>query len=345
MPYFDTKSLTVSRQSLLFFGMAENKTGSTGTKPISNFEQVKERIREFPTQRIAVAAGTDEQTLVAATEARDQSIASTVLVGSEKTIRETAEKINVDLNGIDIIDVVDPVKAAYRAVEEVSSGKAQIYMKGYIHSDDFLRTVLDKEVGLRSENMLNHVFILDASHLGRLLFITDGAMNIQPDLEKKARIIANTVALAQLFDIDQPKVAVLSAVEVIQPNMPATLEAAALAKMSDRRQFHGGIVDGPFALDNAINPEAARYKKITGEVAGHADILLVPEITTGNVLAKSFAHISGGVSAGLIFGARCPVVLPSRSDPMICKLMGIACAVYVAGATVTKRVKIGKVHF
>lgn len=320
-------------------------SASTPTEPVKNFEEVRKKIQEYPTQRIAVASGTDEQTLIAAAQARDEKIATTVLVGDEKLIHANAEKAGVDLHEIDIIDVQDPVKAAYRAVEEVSSGKAQIYMKGYIHSDDFLRTVISRDVGLRTDNMLNHVFILDATHLGRLLFITDGAMNIKPDLEKKARIIANTVALAQLFDIEVPKVAVLSAVEVIQPNIEATLEAAALAKMSDRRQFHGGIVDGPFALDNAINPVAAKYKKVTGPVAGHADILLVPEITTGNVLAKSFAHISGGVSAGLIFGAKTPVVLPSRSDPMICKLMGIACAVYVAGATVSKRVKIGKVHF
>lgn len=324
---------------------AASSAKDSPANPIHNFEQVKKKIQDYPTQRIAVAAGTDEQTLIAAAQARDENIATTLLVGDESLIRANAEQAGVDLHEIDIIDVQDPVKAAFRAVEEVSSGKAQIYMKGYIHSDDFLRTVLDKEKGLRTANMLNHVFILDATHLGRLLFITDGAMNINPDLEKKARIIANTVALAQLFDIEQPKVAVISAVEVIQPNIASTLEAAALAKMSDRRQFHGGIVDGPFALDNAINPVAAKYKKITGPVAGHADILLVPEITTGNVLAKSFAHISGGVSAGLIFGAKTPVVLPSRSDPMICKLMGIACAVYVAGATVTKRVKIGKVHF
>lgn len=317
----------------------------SSASPITNFEQVRKKITEYPTQRIAVAAGTDEQTLVAVAQARDENIATSLLVGEEALIRANAEQANIDLHGIDIIDVPDPVKAARRAVEEVSAGRAQIYMKGYIHSDDFLRSVLDKEVGLRTDNMLNHVFILDAVHLGRLLFITDGAMNIKPDLEQKARIIANTVALAQIFNIERPKVAVISAVEVVQPNIESTLEAAALAKMSDRRQFHAGIVDGPFALDNAINPEAAKYKKVTGEVAGQADILLVPEITTGNVLAKSFAHISGGVSAGLIFGAKTPVILPSRSDPMICKLMGIVCAVYVAGANAEKRVKIGKVHF
>ncbi|MEQ9363123.1 MAG: phosphate acyltransferase, partial [Leptospirales bacterium] len=146
------------------------------SKPIQNFEEVKKKIKEYPTQRIAVASGTDEQTLIAAAQARDENIATTVLVGDESLIRANAEEAEVDLRDIDIIDVKDPVRAAYRAVEEVSTGKAQIYMKGYIHSDDFLRTVLSKDVGLRTDNVLNHVFILDATHLGRLLFITDGAM-------------------------------------------------------------------------------------------------------------------------------------------------------------------------
>lgn len=312
---------------------------------LTNFQQVVDKLKNFPTKRIAVAAGTDAATLSAITRARDENIAESVITGDEKLIHKTAEENNLDLAGIEVIDIADPVHAGLRAVEEVSNGRAHIYMKGYIHSDDFLRTLLDRKVGLKTEDMLNHVFILEATHLGRFLFVTDGAMNIAPDLERKARIISNTIALAQIFGIETPKVAILSAVEVITPKIESTLEAAALAKMSDRHQFHGGIVDGPFALDNAINPQAAAYKKITGPVAGQADILLVPEIITGNVLAKSFAHISGGTSAGLIFGARAPVVLPSRSDSMECKLMGIACAVFVAGSNADKRVKIGKVHF
>lgn len=312
---------------------------------ITNFAEVEKKIHSYPTQKIAVASGTDSETLHAATMARDKNIAESILVGDEKVIRETAEKENLKLTGIEVINIPDPVKAGLAAVQLVSENKAQIFMKGYIHSDDFLRCVLNKEVGLRTENLLNHVFILEAKHLGRLLFVTDGAMNIAPTLEEKARIISNTVALAQIFEIAEPKVAVLSAVEVVTPNMQSTLEAAALAKMSDRGQFHGGIVDGPLALDNAINPMAAKYKKITGPVAGNADILLMPDIVTGNAVAKSFAHITGGTTAGLIFGAKAPVILPSRADSKESKLAGIACAVYVAGANAQKRVKIGKVHF
>lgn len=312
---------------------------------IINFKQVKEKIHEYPVQKIAVASGTDSETLRAVRMAKDEQIADSVLVGDEKKIKETAKNENISLENIEIIDVADPVKAGFAAVEQVSSGKAQIFMKGYIHSDDFLRCVLDKEKGLRSENLLNHIFILEAKHLNRLLFITDGAMNIEPTLEEKARIISNTVALAQLFNIEHPKVAVISAVEVVTPKVPSTMHAAALAKMCERHQFHGGIIDGPFALDNAINPEAAKYKKITGPVAGHADILLMPDIISGNAVAKSFAHITDGTTAGLIFGASAPVILPSRSDSKESKLMGIACAVYVAGASMAKRVKIGKVHF
>ncbi len=312
---------------------------------ITNFDQVRAKIKDYPVKRIAVASGTDVNTLTSVCRARDENIAEAVVVGDETKIRASAEEGGLDLKGIEVIDVKDPVPAAYRAVEEVNAGRAHVYMKGYIHSDDFLRTIISREKGLRTENMLNHVFVLEAKHLGRLLFITDGAMNINPDLEKKARIIANTTALAQIFGIEKPKTAILSAVEVVNPAIQSTMDAAALAKMSDRNQFHGGIVDGPFALDNAINPEAAKYKKITGEVAGRADILLVPEVVAGNALAKQFTHVTGGVSAGLVFGAKVPVVLPSRSDPMECKLMGIACAVFVAGVNAEKRVKIGKVHF
>ena len=312
---------------------------------IQNFDQVLEKIHSYPVQRIAVANGIDPATLQAVCEARDKSIAEAALFGDETIIQENAEKQGLDLKGIEIYDHKEPIHAASAAIKAVNDGQCSIYMKGYIHSDDFLRTIIAREGGLRTENILNHVFILEAKHLGRLIFITDGAMNIKPNLEEKARIIANTVALAQTFDIEKPKVAVLSAVEVIAPKIESTLEAAALAKMSDRNQFHGGLVDGPFALDNAISEEAAAYKKIGGEVAGKADILLVPDIVTGNALAKSFAHITGGTSAGLIYGAAAPVVLPSRSDPERCKLMGIACAVYVAGAQKQKRVKIGKVHF
>ena len=312
---------------------------------ITEFQQVVTKLKEYPVKKISVASGTDHHTLTAVSRARDEQIAEVIISGDEKLIRETADSHQISLENIEIVDIKDPVLAARNAVEKVSSGKAHIFMKGYIHSDDFLRTVLDKEIGLRTENILNHIFILEAKHLGRLIFITDGAMNIKPNLEQKACIISNTIALAQIFEIETPKVAVLSAVEVINPSIESTLEAAALAKMSDRRQFHGGIVDGPFALDNAINPQAAAYKKIAGPVAGQADIILVPDVVTGNSLAKSFSHISGGTSAGLIFGARAPVVLPSRSDSMESKLMGIACAVYVAGANAQKRVKIGKVHF
>lgn len=312
---------------------------------ITSFRQVEEKIHSYPVQKIAIAAGTDAETLRAVEMAREKNIAECILVGDERTIRETAEKENTSLAGVEIVNVPDPVKAGLAAVQLVSENKAQIFMKGYIHSDDFLRCVLNKEVGLRTENLLSHIFILEATHLGRLLFITDGAMNIAPSLEDKARIISNAVALAQIFEIDEPKVAAISAVEVVTPGIQSTIDAALLAKMSDRRQFHAGIVEGPLALDNAINPQAARYKKIGGVVAGNADILLMPDIVTGNAVAKTFAHITGGTTAGLIFGAKAPVILPSRSDSRESKLMGMACAVYVAGANAQKRVKIGKVHF
>ena len=312
---------------------------------ITNFQQVRDRIRDYPTKRLSVANGVDSATLEAVCQARDESIAESVLVGSREKILSTAETLQFDLKGIEIIDETDPVRAAQRAVSEVSEGRAHVYMKGYIHSDDFLRTVLDRETGLRTENLLNHVFIVESKQLDRLVFITDGAMNIRPSLEEKARIIANTLALARIFEVEIPKVAVLSAVETVSPKIESSLDAAILAKMTDRHQFKDGLVDGPFAMDNAISPVAAAYKNIGGEVAGRADILVVPDVVTGNALVKALVHMMGALSAGILFGARAPVVLPSRSDPMECKLMGIACAVYVAGANAEKRVKIGKVYF
>lgn len=312
---------------------------------IPDFATLRARIKDYPTKRVAVANGTDPATLEAVVLARQEGISEALLTGDETLIRKTADECGLDLSGVEIISESDPVKAAYRAVEEVSKGRAHVYMKGYIHSDDFLRSVLDKEHGLRSENLLNHVFIVEAKNLDRLVFITDGAMNIHPDLEQKARIIANTVALARIFGLEMPRVAMLSAVETVTPKIDSSLEAAILAKMTDRGQFKDGVVDGPFAMDNAINPKAAEYKKIKGPVAGNADIIVVPDIVTGNALVKALVHMMGAVSAGIVFGASAPVVLPSRSDPMECKLMGIAAAVFVAGANADKRVKIGKVYF
>jgi phosphate butyryltransferase len=312
---------------------------------IRDFEQLRKSLKTPSNQRLAVAAATGVSTLKAVCAARDKGIADAILVGDERKMRQSAEEAELDLEGFEIRDVADPAAAAHEAVSAVSSGEASVYMKGYIHTSAFLRAALDREVGLRSGHLLSHVFILDAKRLGRLLFVTDGALNIEPDLAAKAQIVSNAVSLAHHFGLDEPKVAVLSAVAAVKPTIPTTIDAASLSKMADRDQIEGCIVDGPFALDNALNPEAAAYKGIVSPVAGKADIVLVPNVETGNILAKSFPHIAGGAMAGLVVGATHPIVLPSRADSLESKLMGIVAAVYQAQQMTGDRLEVQTVHF
>jgi phosphate butyryltransferase len=219
-------------------------------------------------------------------------------------------------------------------------------MKGFVHTDDFLRGVLNKEYGLRTGSIMSHTFVVEDPARDKLIFITDGAMNVAPDLEQKSAILLNAVYVAQVFGITEPKVAVMAAVELVNPNMQATLDAAALGTMADRAQFSPGcVVDGPFALDNAICPEAARHKKISGRVAGHADILVVPNIEAGNLLAKSLSYFGNRRMIGLLIGASAPVVLTSRADTVEGKLLSIAGAVLMVNVDRSLRLKVGKCHY
>jgi phosphate butyryltransferase len=300
-------------------------------------------VKPYPMRHVAVAVGQDDAVLEAVARAKRENIADAVLVGDEPAIREVAARHGVAIDGITIVHEDDVEKAAKKAVALVSSGECQIVMKGKIHTDDFLRAVLDKEVGLRGKRMLSHCFILEVERPARhLLFVTDGAMNIAPDFEQKAQIATNAIALARLFGIKQPKVAALAGVELVNPKMPATQDAAVLALMSYRGQFEAGIVEGPLALDLAVSEEAARVKGVVNPVAGKADILLVPSLESGNILVKAFSHLAGGRTAGLVLGARAPIVLTSRSDSAESKFLSIACAVYAANME-SVRVKVGKV--
>jgi phosphate butyryltransferase len=292
---------------------------------------------------VAVAVAQDYAVLDAVARAHREDVADAVLVGDELAIREAAGRVGASLDGVTIVDESDADVAAKKAVALVSRGDCHIVMKGKIHTDDFLRAVLDKEAGLRGKRLLSHTFILEVDRPARhLLFVTDGAMNIAPDFEQKAQIATNAIALARLFGIDQPKVAALAGVELVNPKMPATQDAAVLALMSMRGQFEHGIVEGPLALDLAVSEEAARIKGVKNPVAGHADILLVPTLESGNILVKAFSHLAGGRTAGLVLGAKAPVVLTSRSDSAESKFLSIACAVYAANME-SVRVKIGKV--
>lgn len=308
-----------------------------------DFQGVLDAIKPHPKRRVAVAVGQDEAVLDAVARAAREGVADGVLVGDDKLIREVAKAHDVNLEGIAIVHEPDSNKAARRAVELVSKGDCHIAMKGKIHTDDFLRAILDKEVGLRSQRLLSHVFILEVERPVRhLVFVTDGAMNIAPDFEQKAQIASNAIALARLFGIEQPKVAALAGVELVNPKMQATQDAAILALMSYRGQFEHGIVEGPLALDIAVSEEAARTKGVKNPVAGKADILLVPSLESGNILAKAFSHLAGGRTAGLVLGARAPVVLTSRADSAESKFLSIACAVFAANMEQV-HVKVGKV--
>lgn len=312
---------------------------------MSIFEQLLPTIKGRSHERISVAAATDPTTLHAVSMAREQGLADAILFGDKNQIRATLEQENLDLGDVAIHHVDSPAEAALMAAETVRNEQATVMMKGYVHSSDYLRAVFNRERGLRGNVHLSHTFVLDATHLGRLVLVTDGAINITPDLATKAQIVSNAVDLAHKLDIERPKVAVLSAVAAVKPTMTSTLEAAALSQMARRNQVKECDIDGPLALDNAVSPVAAKYKKIDGPVAGHADILLIPDVVTGNILSKSLPFLAGGRMAGLVLGAIAPVVLPSRADSAQDKLMAIALAVKCAMTTPGNEMTVQKVHF
>ena len=312
---------------------------------ITNFDQMLAEVRTHAKKSVAIAVAHDRTIIEAASEARRKDVAEPVLVGDKAKIEQIAAESGVPLDGIGIADEPDELRAVKLAVRMTSSGETDMVMKGHIHTDDFLRGVLDKEIGLRTGYLMSHVSLLEVKHLNKLIFVTDAAMNIQPNLEEKAQIILNSVQLANIFGVSHPKVAVLTAIELVNPKMPSTLDAAALGKMGDRGQFSAGIVDGPFALDDAISALAAKHKHIDGPVAGTADILLVPNIEAGNILGKAFVYFGQGRIAGVLMGASAPVVLTSRADTAEAKFLSIAAGVFIADVQHRLGIKIGKVHY
>ena len=309
---------------------------------LQTFDDVLKAIKPYEKRRVAVACGNDEAVLDAVERAEKDDVADCILVGDEEKIRAAAKSAGADISLADIVHEADATKAARKAVELVSSGQCHIVMKGKLHTDDFLREILDKEVGLRTGRLLSHVFILQAPlPTQRLIFVTDGAMNIAPNFEEKAQIATNAIGLAKLFGIEAPKVAALSAVELVNPKMQATQDAAILSLMSLRGQFEAGMIEGPLAMDIAVSEVAAKVKGVSNPVAGHADILLMPNIEAGNIMVKTFSHLAGGLTAGIILGARAPIVLTSRSDTAESKFLSIACAVHAANMEAV-RVKLGR---
>lgn len=280
---------------------------------------------------VAVACAQDEDALLAVENARKNGIITAVLVGDMTKITSIAEANAIDLSAYECIDIADLTEASRKAVELVSSGKAHMVMKGLVDTSIILKAVLDKEIGLRTGNALSHVAVFDLNvHYHKLLLVTDAAMNIAPDLNTKKQIIENAVIVAKALDIETPKVAVICAKEKVEPKMPATVEAAELQAMNERGEIPGCLVAGPLALDNAVSLEAAKLKKISHPVAGDADILLCPTIEAGNVLYKTLGFLTTARSAGVIVGAKAPIVLTSRADSEDAKLNSIALGVLMA---------------
>ena len=297
---------------------------------IKSFNDVLKLAKERGPKTISVAVAQDKDVLTAVKNANDLGIADAVLVGDKDEITKIASEIDMDINKFKIEDYKDMTEASIKAVELVSTGKAHIVMKGLVDTSIILKAVLDKEIGLRTDKILSHVAMFDTEQYDKLLFVTDAAMNIAPDLNQKKQIIENAAFVAHSVDIDNPKVAVVCAKEKVNPKMPATVEAKELEEMNKRGEISGCIVGGPFALDNAVSKDAAELKGINHPVAGDADIILAPDIEGGNILYKALNFLAKSKSAGIIVGAKAPVVLTSRADSDEAKLNSIAFAVLMA---------------
>lgn len=297
---------------------------------IRSFEEILEKIKGQRPKKIAIAVAQDEPVLEAVRDAAKESIIEAILIGDKNKIIEISNRINFSVNDLQIIDEPDNNRAALKAVELVSNGKADILMKGLLETSVILKAVLNKEVGLRTGRLMSHVGVFEIPGYNRLIFITDAAFNMYPDLKGKIDILKNAVSVAHAVGIDNPKVAPICAVEVVNPDMPATMDASVLSMMNKRGQIKGCIVDGPLAVDNALSEEAAAHKKIDSPVAGKADILLMPNIEAGNVMYKTLTYTTNSKNGGLLVGTSAPVVLTSRTDSPESKLYSIALAALVA---------------
>ena len=297
---------------------------------IRTFAELLEAAEEKGPKTVAVAAAHETEVLLAGLDAEVAGLAEVILVGDEEQIRQIASDEDFDISRMELIHVPRPREAAWQVMKLVSDGQADIAMKGKVETSDFLRAALSRELDLRTGRLFTHVAAFEIPGFDRLIFISDAGVTVAPDLEQKVQIVQNAINVARALGINQPRVAVLAATETVNPKIPTTLDAANLSKMADRGQIQGGLVDGPLALDNAISPESARIKGIRSEVAGYADILITPDIEAGNVLAKAITYFAQGKMAGVVVGARCPLILPSRSDTREAKLISLALGVMLA---------------
>ena len=302
------------------------------TRKHEKYERLLELCKSLQPARTAVAHPCDESSLRGAVEAADKGLLAPILVGPRARIEAVAKQCGIDIRRFEIVDTPHSHASAEAAVRLASTGKAEMLMKGSLHTDELMGAAVHKEAGLRTARRISHCFVMDVPAIDRPLIITDAAINIFPTLDDKVDIILNAIDLANALDLKEPRVAILSAMETVNPKVPSTIEAAALCKMADRGQITGGILDGPLALDNAISPAAAQIKNIASPVAGKADILVAPDLEAGNMLAKSLTFMAEADAAGIVLGARVPIILTSRADSVMTRLASCAVAGLVAQA-------------
>jgi phosphate acetyltransferase len=297
--------------------------------PQARFQALLNKGASLPAVRCAVVHPCDDGSLTGALDAARLGLMIPVLIGPEARIRAVAEAAGLDLNGMEIVNMPHSHAAAEHAAALAASGDVLSLMKGSLHTDEMILAVLARKE-LRTGRRMSHVFRFDVPLYSKPLLITDAALNIRPTLQEKVDIVQNAIDFARILGVDQPRVAILSALENVNPNIPSTLDAAALCKMADRGQITGGLLDGPLAFDNAISMEAAKIKKITSEVAGQADILAVPDLESGNMLAKQLEHLAGATGSGIVLGARVPLALTSRADGPMARVSSALLALLVA---------------
>ena len=302
---------------------------TTGT---GKYERLLERCRSLEPIPTAVAHPCEKSALAGAVEAGELGLIAPILVGPAAKIEEIAKGQGIGLGKAEVVDAPHSHASAAKAVELVRQGKAELLMKGSLHTDELLGAVVARETGLRTGRRISHVFIMDVPTYHKVLIVTDAAINIAPTLEDKVDICQNAIDLARSLGLEKPKLAILAAVETVNSKMPATLDAAALCKMAERGQITGGILDGPLAFDNAISKEAAQTKGIRSEVAGDPDILLAPDLEAGNILAKQLSFLANADSAGLVLGARVPIILTSRADSVRSRIASCGVAMLAAHA-------------
>jgi phosphate acetyltransferase len=303
------------------------------------YERLVAVAKTVPPIRTAVAHPCDESSLGGAAEAAKMGLIVPTLVGPAQRIKDVAKRKGIDISGFSLIDAPHSHASAEKAVELVRIGQADAVMKGSLHTDELMAAVVAREGGLRTARRISHCFVMDVPGHADPLIITDAAVNIAPTLDEKVDIVQNAIDLAHALRLAEVRVAILSAMETVNPKVQSTLEAAALCKMADRGQITGGILDGPLALDNAINPEAARIKSLKSPVAGRANVLVVPDLEAGNMLAKSLSFLAGADAAGIVLGARVPIILTSRADSLLTRLASCAVAVLIVEARRTTAAK------